>query len=146
MINRNRLQRRRRINGEINRGEDYLCWPRGNKAIIALWGSCKKLHYTAAEAVICYTYCSYTCCSYMCCSSYMFYVLQVYVLQVYLLYVLQVYVLQQLNATCAAAICTAGICAAAPICGCQPWTFGLSGQLKCQLPPPLCVWQQFHKC
>ena len=23
-------------------GEDYLCWPRGNKAIIALWGSCKK--------------------------------------------------------------------------------------------------------
>ena len=91
MINRDRLRRRRRINREINRREDYLCWPRGNKAIIALWGSCKKLHYTAAEAVICYTYCSYTCCSYMCCSSYMF-----YVLQVYLLYMLQVYVLQQL--------------------------------------------------
>ena len=63
-----------------------VCWSRGNKAIIALWGSCKKLHYTAAEAVICYTYCRY-----MCCSSYMF-----YVLQVYLLYMLQVYVLQQL--------------------------------------------------
>ena len=91
MINRDRVRRRRRINREINRGEDYLCWSRGNKAIIALWGSCKKLHYTAAEAVICYTYCSYTCCSYMCCSSYMF-----YVLQVYLLYMLQVYVLQQL--------------------------------------------------
>ena len=96
MINRDRVRRRRRINREINRREDYLCWSRGNKAIIALWGSCKKLHYTAAEAVICYTYCSYTCCSYMCCSSYMFYVLQVYVLQVYLLYTLQLYVLQQL--------------------------------------------------
>ena len=60
-----------------------------------------------------------------------------YVLQ---LYMLQLYVLQQLYVLRTAgifAIHAAGICAAAVICGCQPWTFGLSGQLKCQLPLPL---------
>ena len=114
MINRDRVRRRRRINREINREEDYLCWSRGNKAIIALWGSCKKLHYTAAA--ISSTYCSYTYCSYMC------------------------------SATCAAAA----------ICVWQPWTFGLSEELKCQLllPPPLsdssfpnvyiCIWSSIN--
>ena len=43
-------------------------------------------------------------------------------------------------AICAAAICAAAICAAADICGWQPWTFGLSEQLKCQPLLPPCVW------
>ena len=65
------------------REEDYLCWLRGNKAIIALWGSCKNLHYGAAAisgtmvqlyaiptAAICASAIC-MCCRYMCCSSYM---------------------------------------------------------------------------
>ena len=98
------------------REEDYLCWPRGNKAIIALWGSCKNLHYGAAAI-------SGTIVQ--------LYVLQLYVLLLYVLqlYVLQLYVLQQIYV-----VGSLGLLDFQSSSNVSPCSLPVSG------------WQQFPKC